>query len=144
MTGIIVTGHGHFPAGILSAVKLVAGELENITGIDFLEGQTSEELKTSLGKAIDTLKGNEILILADLAGGTPFNMAAVLKAERMDKGIKVVAGVNMAALVEAVFSRPVYGLEELAEASAAAGREAFKDLDALEDAEELPEPEDGL
>ena len=32
MTGIIVTGHGHFPTGILSAIALVAGKPEETAG----------------------------------------------------------------------------------------------------------------
>ena len=59
--------------------------------------------------SVEALEGEEVLILADLVGGTPFNVAAALREERADRRIKVMAGVNMAALVEAVFSRPVYG-----------------------------------
>lgn len=144
MTGIIVTGHGHFPTGILSAVSLVAGKPENTIGVDFEEGKSSEDLKQDLVRAVESLEGDEILILADLAGGTPFNTAAAVKAERTDKTIKVIAGVNMAALVEAVFSRPMYGLNELAASLLTAGQDGFKDLDGLDNGEEEPEFEDGL
>ena len=51
---------------------------------------------------------------------------------------------NMAALVEAVFSRPMYGLDELTAALLSAGREGLRDLDALDSEEEAPEFEDGL
>jgi len=54
------------------------------------------------------------------------------------------AGVNMASLVEAVFSRPMYGLDGLAAAVLTAGREGIKDLDGLGSEEEGPEFEDGL
>ena len=95
-------------------------------------------------RAMESLEGDEVLILADLVGGTPFNTAAALKAERADKKIKVIAGVNMAALVEAVFSRTMYGLDELAAALLTAGKEGLRDLDALDSAKEAPEFEDGL
>lgn len=144
MTGIIVTGHGHFPTGILSAVALVAGKPENTAGVDFEEGNSSADLKEAMTKAIESLEGDEILILADLVGGTPFNTAAALKAERTDKKLKVVAGVNMAALVEAVFSRPMYSLDELAAALLTAGRDGIVDLDSLAEGSEEPEFEGGL
>ena len=131
MTGIIVTGHGKFPEGILSAISLVAGKPDNTAA-------------GSMTRAMESLEGDEVLILADLVGGTPFNTAAALKAERADKKIKVIAGVNMAALVEAVFSRTMYGLDELAAALLTAGKEGLRDLDALDSAEEAPEFEDGL
>lgn len=144
MTGIIVTGHGKFPEGILSAISLVAGKPDNTAAVNFEMGQSSEDLKESMAKAMESLEGDEVLILADLVGGTPFNTAAALKAERADKKIKVIAGVNMAALVEAVFSRTMYGLDELAAALLTAGKEGLRDLDALDSAEEAPEFEDGL
>ena len=144
MTGIIVTGHGKFPEGILSAISLVAGKPDNTQAVNFEMGQSSEDLKDSMAKAMESLEGDEVLILADLVGGTPFNTAAALKAERADKKIKVIAGVNMAALVEAVFSRTMYGLDELAAALLTAGKEGLRDLDALDSAEEAPEFEDGL
>ena len=143
MTGIIVTGHGTFPEGILSAVSLVAGKPDNTQAVNFEMGQSSEDLKDSMAKAMESLEG-EVLILADLVGGTPFNTAAALRKARADKRIKVIAGVNMAALVEAVFSRPMYGLDELAAALLSAGREGLRDLDALDSEEEAPEFEDGL
>ena len=144
MTGIIVTGHGHFPTGILSAVALVAGKPENTAGVDFEEGQSSADLKAAMAGAMEALEGEEVLILADLVGGTPFNTAAGLKAERPDRKIKVVAGLNMAGLVEAVFSRPMYGLDELVEAILASGKDGIVDLDRLGENEEEPDFGDGL
>ena len=82
MTGIIITGHGHFPTGLLSAVSLVAGKPEKVEAVDFTEGMSSEELKGQLREAAGRLDEKEILILADLTGGTPFNMAAAVKMAR--------------------------------------------------------------
>lgn len=147
MTGIIVTGHGHFPTGLLSAVSLVAGKPEKVEAVDFTEGMSSEELKGQLKEAADRLEEQEILILADLTGGTPFNMAAAVKMEETEKHFAVVSGVNMPALVEGVFSRVMYGsLEELAAGVMKAGKEGLCSLEALadEEEEEAPEFEDGL
>lgn len=71
MTGIIVTGHGYFPTGMLSAVELVAGVQDNMAGVDFESGQSTQDLKEHMTKAVDSLEGDEILILADLVGGKP-------------------------------------------------------------------------
>ena len=64
MTGIIVTGHGTFPEGILSAVSLVAGKPDNTEAVNFEMGQSSEDLKDSMAKAMESLEGDEVLILA--------------------------------------------------------------------------------
>lgn len=57
MTGIIVTGHGTFPEGILSAVSLVAGKPDNTQAVNFEMGQSSEDLKDSMAKARNHWKG---------------------------------------------------------------------------------------
>ena len=44
MVGIVITGHGHFPGGILSAVELVAGKQDRVIGVDFEAGQSSGTL----------------------------------------------------------------------------------------------------
>ena len=112
--------------------------------MDFPEGCSPSDLKEAMIGSVKALEGEEILILADLVGGTPFNVAAALREELRDRRIKVMAGVNMAGLVEAVFSRPVYGLDELAAAVLAAGREGIRDLDCLDSEGQEPEFEDGL
>lgn len=143
MTGIIITGHGHFPTGMLSAIELVAGKPEEMKAVDFTGTKSTEQLKVELKSAIDGLQGDDVLILADLLGGSPFNMAAVLKQEVTDKNIRVIAGVNMAAAVEATFSRTCVPLDELAAMVKEAGVNGVKDLDSLgEEAKE--EISDGL
>lgn len=144
MIGIIVTGHGHFPSGLFSAVSLVAGKPERAETVDFTEGMSQAELREELEAAVNRLESEEILILADLVGGTPFNAAASLRTDRQDKSIKVVAGVNMPALVEAVFSRSMFGLDQLTENLLKAGRDGLVNLDGMETGETEPEFEDGL
>ena len=43
MVGILITGHGNFPSGSLSAVNLVAGNPGNVSAVDFVEGMSAEE-----------------------------------------------------------------------------------------------------
>ena len=99
MIGIVVTGHAHFPSGLLSAVELVAGKPEDVVGIDFESGQSSDDLRAALRTAVESLEGEEVLILADLVGGTPFNTAVLLKEQIPEKKIRVLAGINMAGLI---------------------------------------------
>lgn len=144
MVGIILTGHGNFPSGILSAVELVAGKPEQVVSVDFKAGQSSADLKEAMEAAVESLEGDEVLILADLVGGTPFNTAAALKREMSKKRIRLIAGTNMPAAVEAVFSRMTTGLDDLASMAAAAGAKGVVDFDHLGNDEEEPQFEDGL
>ena len=48
-------------------------------------------------------KSDDILILADLFGGSPFNRALCESCE--DKKIKVIAGVNLPMIIEAIMNK---------------------------------------
>ena len=144
MIGIVVTGHGHFAGGLLSAIELVAGKPENVACVEFEGGQSAEDLKAALRAAIMGLEGEEVLVLTDLTGGTPFNMSAVIQKELTEKAVKVLAGINMAGMVEAVFSRNIMKFEELAKLVAESARQGIVSLENLESAGGEPEFEDGL
>ena len=65
MAGIMITGHGHFPSGVLSAVELVAGTSGEIVAVDFEAGQTAGELRAAMTAALESLDEDQVLILAD-------------------------------------------------------------------------------
>ena len=127
MIGIIVAGHGNFPTGIMSAVSLIAGNPEHIKAVDFVKGMSSQELKQKL---------EEQMVMTDLLGGTPFNVASGIKTES-GKSIKVLAGTNLAMAVEAIFSRELMGLEELAEIIRQSAKDGVEDFDSLGNDDEM-------
>ena len=144
MVAILSTGHGHFPTGVLSAVNLVAGNPGNVYAVDFVEGMGAEELKEKLQAAITGIEADEILVLTDLAGGTPFRTAVELKMVITDKAIRVIAGTNMPMLMEAAMSADVMALAELAADVTEVAAEGIVDWDAQDDDSEEPDFEDGL
>ena len=144
MVAILITGHGHFPTGVLSAVNLVAGNPANVYAVDFVEGMAAEELKEKMSAQISAIEANEILVLADLAGGTPFRTAVELKMVMTDKAIRVIAGTNMPMLMEAALSAEFMDLAELAADVTQTAHEGVVDWDAQDDDSEEPDFEDGL
>lgn len=105
MIGLIVTGHGNFATGITSSFRLIAGELPNYEAVDFLPEDSIEMLTEKLNNAAARLAGCEgILVLTDLAGGSPYNVASKMRMERKDT-MEVIAGINLAALIEAGMGR---------------------------------------
>ena len=108
MIGIIVTGHGSFATGITSGLKLLAGETEYYEAVDFLPEDSVEALTEKLLRAVEALSGLEgILILTDIAGGSPFNVSLKLKLTRTE-AIEVIGGTNLPVLLEAYLSRAMY------------------------------------
>ena len=124
MTGIIVTGHGSFATGITSGLKLLAGDPECYEAVDFLPEDSIEILTGKLEAAMGRLDSCEgILILADLAGGSPFNVSLRLKLAG-DRRIEVIGGTNLPVLLDAYMSRAMIAdTTELAASSLANGRE---------------------
>ena len=101
MVGILVTGHGHFATGLGSSLKLITGLTENIELVDFEEGHSIEVLADNLNKALDNLKECDgVLVLSDLAGGSPFKTAVECKYARPDQAVEVIAGSNLPMLIE--------------------------------------------
>lgn len=100
---VILTGHGQIASGIYSSVKMIAGEFENVRICEFKEGENYEKLDEKLEKAYKDLKAyDNIVVLADIGGGTPFNRA-VLSLSKYDK-IGFVSGVNFEMLYYALTS----------------------------------------
>ncbi|MFR6164287.1 MAG: hypothetical protein ACLUJR_15825 [Mediterraneibacter gnavus] len=58
---------------------------------------------------MEALGTSEILVMTDLLGGTPFNVASGIKTES-GKSIKVLAGTNLAMAVEAIFLQRADGI----------------------------------
>ncbi len=112
MIGILVTGHGSFATGMISASKLITGPNDNLAGVDFAESDSVDTLSGNLRAAMEHL-GDEILVLTDLAGGSPFKTAVALKNSIPDKHIEVISGANLPMIISALLeSKP--SLEEYA------------------------------
>ena len=80
---------------------LITGITENVALVDFEADHSTDTLKANLHAAMDGLKDCDgILVLSDLAGGSPFNNASMCMAERPDQRIEVVAGTNLPMIIE--------------------------------------------
>ncbi|MEA5017458.1 MAG: PTS sugar transporter subunit IIA [Erysipelotrichaceae bacterium] len=104
MIGIIITGHGEFASGLYSSLTMIAGKLDDVACVTFTHNESEIELKNKLVAAITTMQGcDEIIIMCDLLGGSPFKQAATLSIE--DKRLKVIYGVNLGMLLELSIAR---------------------------------------
>lgn len=104
MTHIILTGHGHFAAGISSALEMVAGDLDAFTVVEFTQ-EEAQAYPDKLSSVIDAGLSSEgsVLVFCDLKGGTPFNCSMLSAAQ--NENIEVVGGINLPVLIETVMMR---------------------------------------
>lgn len=147
MVGLLITGHGHFATGLGSSLKLITGNTEHIAYVDFEEDHSTQVLTDNLNKAFDELKDCDgVLVLSDLAGGSPFKCSVECKYARADQAIEVVAGSNLAMLIEASMAIEDYDSPvEFAEELIPSGKDAIMRfaMEERDDEEENAE-EDGI
>ncbi len=121
MVGLLITGHGHFATGLGSSLKLITGNTENIVYVDFEADHSMDTLTENINKGLDELKDCDgVLVLSDLAGGSPFKSAVECKVARPDQAIEVLAGSNLPMLIEgsmamAAFDSPLDMAQSLIE-----------------------------
>lgn len=125
MTHIIVATHGKFSEEIVNSAAMVFGEDENTHVVTFLPGEGGDDLVAKYNAIIEKLPENEpVLFLVDLFGGSPYNAAARVAANRDNTDI--VTGISLPMLLEVLDAKDGVDLEELAETAKEVGVMAVK------------------
>lgn len=97
---LVLAGHGHYASGVASAVTMLSGNEKAVSYVDFTPVISPDEFESRLRDIAEC--GEEVVIICDLVGGTPYNRACMIAHE--NDQVKVVAGMNLAAILEAVLS----------------------------------------
>ncbi len=123
--GIIIAAHGTMAPAALELVSMFLGEQERVRCIDFQPGDSLDVLGERFQAAIQDLGREEgIMILTDLKGGSPCNVASLY--QKTTEGIQVLHGFNIPMLLEILELREHRGdLKELAEAALHAGAQGM-------------------
>ena len=116
--GIIVVAHADYGNVLLRTAEFILGPLSDCSSISVDVGQEVPETVRRLKDAAERLdKGAGVLILTDMFGGTPTNLALSLLSTHH---VEVVTGVNLPMVLK-VFSSRTTPLDELAKVAADAG-----------------------
>lgn len=121
MIGVVLTGHGRYAYGMADSLFLTMGQQENFAAIEFTPDVTPEELSAKIRAAADSMGEDGVLILCDMAGGTPFNETIKLLPQ-LQREVEVLAGISLPILVEACMDREDKTVHELAEQLLETGR----------------------
>lgn len=122
MVAFLITGHGEFASGIVSGIKVIAGEQPNVTAVDFTEESSTEELESKVKEALEKMGAEETICFCDIAGGSPFRVCAGLKGQY---NLEVIAGASAAMVIACLFERET-GLADLSETAIRSGIEAIQ------------------
>jgi len=128
MTQIVLVTHGEFGDELLRSAKMIVGPQNGVYSVPLLAEESPEGLEAKLDAVLQEIEGEDTLILIDLFGGTPYNVAA----RRMrEPHIECVTGLNLPMLIETLMMRDRVTAAELAEVATQAGRESVRNLGPL-------------
>jgi PTS system mannose-specific IIA component len=119
MVGLVVATHGQLAAELLRTAEGIVGPVTSCAAVSVDSATSVEEARARLATAIHKVgaDGEGVLVLTDMFGGTPANLALTF----LDEQIEVVTGVNLPMLMKLSGSRGK-GLQAAAELATAQGQ----------------------
>ncbi len=120
MIGLVLVTHGRLAEEFVAAMEHVVGKQENIASIAIAPDDDMEGRRTDIADAIKRVDaGAGVIVLTDLFGGTPSNLAISL----MEPGrVEVIAGINLPMLIRLEGARKAMKVAEAVAAARDAGR----------------------
>ena len=124
MIGIVVVSHGALAAELLRATEHVVGDLAQAEAIGIGPDDDPAVCRKNIAAAAQRAdSGDGVVLLTDMFGGTPSNLAiSIMEGAK----IEVIAGVNLPMLVKLAQTRDRAGLKECAAAAEEAGRKYIR------------------
>ncbi|HJO73798.1 MAG: PTS sugar transporter subunit IIA [Rhodospirillales bacterium] len=120
MIGMVLVTHGRLAEELVAALEHVVGSQPNVIAVcigpdDDMEQRRSEIMES----AAKTDEGDGVVLLTDMFGGTPSNLAISV----MDKAnVEIIAGVNLPMLIKLASVRKTEPLADAIESAQEAGR----------------------
>ncbi|MDJ0275765.1 PTS sugar transporter subunit IIA [Sphingomonas sp. 2R-10] len=120
MIGLVLVTHGRLAEEFVVAMEHVVGPQERIETVCIGPEDDMEERRADIAKAIAAVDtGQGVIVLTDLFGGTPSNLAISL----METGrVEVIAGINLPMLIRLGGARKAMKVAEAVAAAREAGR----------------------
>ena len=139
MKYVLLVSHGTLAPGLHNALGMLAGEgREDILSLGLENGTGADEFAGKLKlKLVGVTKEDEILLLADLVGGSPLTTAANVIAELdlIDRTV-MIGGMNLPLALSAVLMKDSMELSELKEMLLPEAREELKEFTVVKENEE--------
>ncbi|MEP2750789.1 MAG: PTS sugar transporter subunit IIA [Parasphingorhabdus sp.] len=120
MIGLVLVTHGRLAVEFITAMEHVVGPQKAILSVCIGPHDDMEQRRQEIAESIEKVEnGKGVIILTDLFGGTPSNLAISL----MDKGkVEVIAGVNLPMLIRLDGARKCMDVSDAVAAAKEAGQ----------------------
>lgn len=120
MIGLVLVTHGRLAVEFISATEHVVGPQEQISAVCIGPDDDMEERRAEILRAVSAVdSGDGTILLTDMFGGTPSNLAiSILDRDK----IEVIAGINLPMLIKLARVRDNNTIDEAVDAAREAGR----------------------
>ncbi|PYR80180.1 MAG: PTS fructose transporter subunit IIA [Acidobacteria bacterium] len=104
--GVVVVTHGQLAAELLNSAEMIVGDLPQFAAVSIGWHEDVDQAREAIGRAIERVQKGAagtadepvgVLVLTDMFGGTPANLAVTFLGT--DK-VEVITGVNLAMLMK--------------------------------------------
>jgi PTS system mannose-specific IIA component len=128
--GVVVVTHGQLATELVNSAEMIVGDLPQFTAVSIGWHDDVDHAREEIGRAIERVKASAagaeggpagVLVLSDMFGGTPANLAVTF----VSPEVEVITGVNLPMLIK--LARPQAGvdLQEVAREMREHGRNAI-------------------
>jgi PTS system mannose-specific IIA component len=123
MIGALVVSHGHLAQELLAAAEMIVGEISHIQAVSIGWHDDVNDARSEIERRIaDVESGSGVVILTDMFGGTPSNIAFSFH----DPGkVDVVTGANLPMIIKIASQKEGETLETLARIVCEQGRSSI-------------------
>lgn len=120
MIGLVLVTHGELAKQFIAATEHVVGRQAQMIAICIGADDDMEQRRGDILKAIDDVDdGSGVILLTDMFGGTPSNLAISVMSKAQ---VEIIAGVNLPMLIKLASVRGRESLQDAVTAAQTAGR----------------------
>lgn len=122
MTGLVLVTHAGLASALKLSAEMIVGTIDNCAVVEVASEERADDIMARVVAAVEAVQPDGAIIMTDLFGGTPSNMAMSFLKEGC---IEVVTGVNLPMLIEFCSKRDRMPVAELALNLHKSGREGI-------------------
>jgi|SRR5687767_12411766 len=124
--GIVVVTHGQLATELVNSAEMIVGDLPHFAAVSIGWHEDVDHAREEIGRAIERVQaragdGSSVLVLSDMFGGTPANLAVTFVSPQ----VEVITGVNLPMLLKLARPQPDMDLQALAREMREHGRNAI-------------------
>ena len=124
--GVVVVTHGQLAAELVNSAEMIVGDLPHFTAVSIGWHDDVDHAREEIGRAIERVRasageGAGVLVLSDMFGGTPANLAVTF----VSPSVEVITGVNLPMLIKLARPPQDKDLQALAREMSEHGRNAI-------------------